>query len=424
MHIASFAGFAPVNNPVIAVAVVIDSPKGAYYGADVSAPVFAEVAQQVLEYLGVPHDIDLRPVAASKPPRPSPKTTPLESDDDIKALYDAANDLPSDDPLQRHASPRPLHRNASHPSRQPAASRTTRAAARARRNQQAAPDRSHAAQVTLQRRARLRVPSLVGLPVRKVIEQAAAAGLEVQIVGNGTAREQAPPPAPWFPPAPRSSSAAESKPTPQSPLPGSPIHTPVADPTSLPANLQSTSDMNWNELIAEITAVGSTGSSDAPITGIEYDSRRVRPGAVFVAMKGGSTDGNRYVDKAIAAGALGIITDSAPTFDHLARLSGRPARARSRARPPRAGAGLRRLLRPSRAQARRHRHHRHQRQNHHRLSHRSAAQRRRPQNRPHRHHRISRRRRSAPLHPHHARVARPLRADGRRRSPRRHRTGH
>ena len=38
MHIASFAGFAPVNNPVISVAVVIDSPKGAYYGADVSAP--------------------------------------------------------------------------------------------------------------------------------------------------------------------------------------------------------------------------------------------------------------------------------------------------------------------------------------------------------------------------------------------------
>jgi UDP-N-acetylmuramoyl-L-alanyl-D-glutamate--2,6-diaminopimelate ligase len=34
-------------------------------------------------------------------------------------------------------------------------------------------------------------------------------------------------------------------------------------------------------------------------------------------MKGGSTDGNRYVEKAIAAGALGIVTDSAQTFDHL-----------------------------------------------------------------------------------------------------------
>jgi UDP-N-acetylmuramoyl-L-alanyl-D-glutamate--2,6-diaminopimelate ligase len=75
--------------------------------------------------------------------------------------------------------------------------------------------------------------------------------------------------------------------------------------------------MLWPELIAEITAVGASGTSGQPITGIEYDSRRVRPGSVFVAMKGGTTDGNRYINKAIAAGAIGIITDSSPTFDHL-----------------------------------------------------------------------------------------------------------
>jgi cell division protein FtsI (penicillin-binding protein 3) len=40
----------------------------------------------------------------------------------------------------------------------------------------------------------LRVPSLIGLPVRKVVELAGAAGLEVVIDGNGTAREQAPAP--------------------------------------------------------------------------------------------------------------------------------------------------------------------------------------------------------------------------------------
>jgi UDP-N-acetylmuramoyl-L-alanyl-D-glutamate--2,6-diaminopimelate ligase len=75
--------------------------------------------------------------------------------------------------------------------------------------------------------------------------------------------------------------------------------------------------MNWKELAAEVTAVGSGGDSDQPITGVEYDSRKVQPGSVFVAMKGGSTDGNRYVEKALAAGALGIITDSSPKFDHL-----------------------------------------------------------------------------------------------------------
>jgi UDP-N-acetylmuramoyl-L-alanyl-D-glutamate--2,6-diaminopimelate ligase len=75
--------------------------------------------------------------------------------------------------------------------------------------------------------------------------------------------------------------------------------------------------MKWNDLIAEVASEGSAGSSDAPITGIEYDSRRIRPGTVFVAMRGGTTDGNRFIDKAIASGALGIITDSSPIFDHL-----------------------------------------------------------------------------------------------------------
>jgi UDP-N-acetylmuramoyl-L-alanyl-D-glutamate--2,6-diaminopimelate ligase len=75
--------------------------------------------------------------------------------------------------------------------------------------------------------------------------------------------------------------------------------------------------MTWKELIAEVTAVGAGGDSDQPVTGVEYDSRKVKPGAVFVAMKGGSTDGNKYVDKAIAAGALGVITDSSHKFDHL-----------------------------------------------------------------------------------------------------------
>src|SRR6266567_3434680 len=84
-------------------------------------------------------------------------------------------------------------------------------------------------------------------------------------------------------------------------------------------------DMNWKDLASEITAVGASGDSAEPITGVEYDSRRVKPGAVFVAMKGGSTDGNRYIEKALAAGALGIITDSGHAFDHLVVYeAGRP----------------------------------------------------------------------------------------------------
>ena len=75
--------------------------------------------------------------------------------------------------------------------------------------------------------------------------------------------------------------------------------------------------MNWSELIAAIPSVDSAGESAAPVSSIEYDSRRVRAGSVFVAMKGGSTDGNRFVEKALAAGAVGVITDSPQAFDHL-----------------------------------------------------------------------------------------------------------
>lgn len=75
--------------------------------------------------------------------------------------------------------------------------------------------------------------------------------------------------------------------------------------------------MQWNELTNEVEAVQISGDRAEALTGVEYDSRRVRPGAVFVAMKGGSTDGNRYVGKAIAAGAGAVLTDSAEVFDHL-----------------------------------------------------------------------------------------------------------
>lgn len=52
-------------------------------------------------------------------------------------------------------------------------------------------------------------------------------------------------------------------------------------------------------------------SGNAGIHGLEYDSRRVEPGYCFVAMRGGTTDGNRYIDAAIERGAVAVVTDSA-----------------------------------------------------------------------------------------------------------------
>ncbi len=55
-HIASFIGFAPADNPQIAVLVVVDEPQGEYYGGIVAAPAFKKIAQQTLTYLDVPPD--------------------------------------------------------------------------------------------------------------------------------------------------------------------------------------------------------------------------------------------------------------------------------------------------------------------------------------------------------------------------------
>ena len=209
MHVASFAGIAPVNNPVIAVAVVMDNPKGAYYGASVSAPVFAEVAQQVLEYLGVPHDIEVHA------PRVKSQADALVAEDDahaqgedINTLFAAINDLPSDDPLRAGSDQAGSAGQAATQPAQQSQAQATGLAADAKASQGGAQAVSAAAQpspqpakafeqktslaVMVPDARQLRVPTLVGLPLRKVIEQAAAAGLEVRIAGNGTVREQAP----------------------------------------------------------------------------------------------------------------------------------------------------------------------------------------------------------------------------------------
>lgn len=59
-HVASFVGFAPVGNPAVVIIVVIDEPVGAYHGGDVAAPVFREIAEQILPDLGIAPDTKLK----------------------------------------------------------------------------------------------------------------------------------------------------------------------------------------------------------------------------------------------------------------------------------------------------------------------------------------------------------------------------
>ena len=55
--IASFTGFAPINNPAVTILVSLDSPVGQREGGEVAAPVFKRIAEQVLPYLDVPRDV-------------------------------------------------------------------------------------------------------------------------------------------------------------------------------------------------------------------------------------------------------------------------------------------------------------------------------------------------------------------------------
>ena len=60
-YVASFVGFAPVEHPAVVIVVVIDEPAGSHHGGDVAAPVFREIAEQILPDLGIPPDTQLTP---------------------------------------------------------------------------------------------------------------------------------------------------------------------------------------------------------------------------------------------------------------------------------------------------------------------------------------------------------------------------
>lgn len=60
-YVASFVGFAPVSNPAVVIIVVIDEPVGSHHGGDVAAPVFREIAEQILPDMNVAPDTEVKP---------------------------------------------------------------------------------------------------------------------------------------------------------------------------------------------------------------------------------------------------------------------------------------------------------------------------------------------------------------------------
>ena len=211
-YIGSFAGFAPVNNPQIVVAVILDSAVGLHQGGQVSAPVFHRIAQQVLEYLHVPHDLPLAPqhqllyakmkekdLEEGTPDHPGEplETAEVNGDsNDAAKLPSAARTTPEPEstglspadaslrngPVVQAAVREPLtnsspaqadqpHEPKSEPSMHPLSAGTV---------------------VLDVEQGGIEVPSFIGKTVRGAVEAAQEAGLELEAVGSGVARQQSP----------------------------------------------------------------------------------------------------------------------------------------------------------------------------------------------------------------------------------------
>jgi len=96
-YVASFAGFAPADNPQVACIVSIDEPRGKYYGGDVAAPVFAEVSLEVLRALGVePADEPQSGLVAADLRSYDIPPAPLEAGGRESEHADEENSRPSD----------------------------------------------------------------------------------------------------------------------------------------------------------------------------------------------------------------------------------------------------------------------------------------------------------------------------------------
>ena len=70
--------------------------------------------------------------------------------------------------------------------------------------------------------------------------------------------------------------------------------------------------MKLNELLINVKPLRTEGNAEAEITGVDIDSRRVKPGHLFVAIKGTQTDGHAYIGKAVELGAAAILCENMP----------------------------------------------------------------------------------------------------------------
>lgn len=212
-YIASFSGFAPVNNPAVSVLVVLDSPTGptvaSHEGGTAAAPVFSRVMQQVLGYLNVPHDLDLQDQARRRQwLRARVRDADVSEGAPDYIAQETAQNQPGPTPPQpgnaQATSPASTSRSAAvangkkpeaaaipQTSLQPATTATIPPQARPTPPLVAASAPSPRT-VVLEVGSGVVVPDFHGKAVRPALEEAQAAGIELEISGSGVGQEQSP----------------------------------------------------------------------------------------------------------------------------------------------------------------------------------------------------------------------------------------
>ena len=210
-YVASFAGFAPINDPQIAVVVILDSAIGLHQGGQISAPVFQRITQQALEYLHVPHDVQLPPSRQVLLARRDVPDASLEegSPDHLGAALDMAE--ASESPAAPVAvkpgaigaqvvsaalTARETGRERDHlltTNRTPDGGSSAAALSGARSEGSPPQNLPASGTVVLDvEEGGIEVPSFLGKNLRVAMEAAQDAGLDLDAVGSGTAREQSP----------------------------------------------------------------------------------------------------------------------------------------------------------------------------------------------------------------------------------------
>jgi membrane peptidoglycan carboxypeptidase len=176
-YVASFAGFVPAERPAITILVVIDSPVGQIYGAEVAAPAFRAIAEQTLAYLHLPQEnrsaVPLTMSLAQGGSPPQPRDALRKSRLSPSASLDAESISVS-------------------PARPVAYTPGSSAGQQGPESPKLSSDPSDSGIMLVTQGALVSVPDFNGWPVRRVAERCQALGLDLNIRGSGLAIIQNP----------------------------------------------------------------------------------------------------------------------------------------------------------------------------------------------------------------------------------------